>query len=61
MIRRAETLAMTVLLMAMYCSPARGQAPPATLKVELQNVIFYEVDTSDSANSEPIPTSRPPA
>jgi uncharacterized protein (TIGR03437 family) len=29
MIRKAETLAMTVLLVAVYCSLARGQAAPA--------------------------------
>src|SRR5580700_5722309 len=45
MIRRSVT--MTVLSMAMYCSPALGQAPAATLKIELQNVVEYQTDTSD--------------
>jgi hypothetical protein len=47
MIRRVETLTMTVLSVAMYCSAARAQAPAATLKVELQNVVYYLVDTPD--------------
>src|SRR5438128_1420018 len=32
------------LLTAVYCNPAQGQAPAATLKVELQNVVEYQVD-----------------
>src|SRR5205085_8023579 len=47
MIRRAETLTMTVVSMAMYCSSALGQPPAATLYIELQNVVEYQVDTSD--------------
>ena len=46
MIRRPETLTMTVVLMATYCSSALAQAP-ATLKIELENVVEYQVDTSD--------------
>ena len=47
MIRRAETLTMTALLIAMYCRPVLGQAPTSTLKVELRNVVEYQVDTYD--------------
>src|SRR5215471_11102857 len=47
MIRRVETLTITALLVAMFYNPARGQAPAATLKVELQDVVYYLVDTPD--------------
>ena len=47
MIRRVETFTMTVLSAAIYCGAARGQAPAASLKVELQNVVYYLVDTPD--------------
>src|SRR4029077_4885054 len=47
MIRIVETFTMTVMSLALYCSAARAQAPAATLKVELQNVVYYLVDTSD--------------
>ena len=36
-----------VLFAAVYCAPAPGQAPAATLYIELQNVVEYQVDTSD--------------
>jgi uncharacterized protein (TIGR03437 family) len=36
-----------ILLAAAYCNPAPGQEPPAILKLEIQNLIFYEVDSSD--------------
>src|SRR5215471_3284710 len=45
--QRVKTSAMTVLSLAVYCSAARAQAPAATLKVELQNVVYYYVDSSD--------------
>ena len=48
MTRKPETSTMTFLLMAVYCSPVLGQAPlVSTLKVELQNAVEYQVDTSD--------------
>lgn len=47
MIRRAETFSMAVLLMAMCGRTAFGQAPAATIYIELQNVVEYQVDTSD--------------
>jgi len=47
MIRNAERLTMTVVLIAMYCRPALAQAPASTLKVELRNVVEYQVDTFD--------------
>jgi uncharacterized protein (TIGR03437 family) len=57
MTRKATIL--TIVFAAAYCHPARGQAPPATLKVELQNVIFYEVDTSDSSKFGTNPNITP--
>jgi hypothetical protein len=38
-----------IVLAAAYCSPALPQAPTAILKVEVQDLAFYEVDTSDSS------------
>src|SRR5262245_42747729 len=37
----------SILSTAGYVKPARGQASPATLLVELQNVVEYQVDTTD--------------
>jgi hypothetical protein len=37
-----------ILLAAAYCNSALGQTPPAVLKVEVQDLVFYEVDTADS-------------
>ena len=43
-----RTMMMVLVLFAsVYCNPARGQAPAATLYIELQNVVEYQVDTSD--------------
>ena len=47
MTRKPETFTMTVLLIAVYCGPVLGQAPASTLKIELQNVVEYQGDTSD--------------
>src|SRR5262245_10377259 len=44
MIRKPPILA--ILFAAVCCTPAPGQTP-ATLYVELQNVVEYQVDTSD--------------
>ncbi len=38
---------MRLLYAAICCIPAQGQPPAATLYVELQNVVEYQVDTSD--------------
>ena len=45
MIRKMTML--PILFASLYCNPARGQAPAATLYIELQNVVEYQVDTSD--------------
>jgi hypothetical protein len=38
-----------LLFASVYCNPARGQAPAAILNVELQNVVEYQVDSSDTS------------
>lgn len=45
MIRKPQILA--ILFAAVYCTPASGQPPAATLYIELQNEVEYQVDTSD--------------
>jgi uncharacterized protein (TIGR03437 family) len=48
-----------ILFAALYCNPARGQAPAATLFVELQNVVEYQEDTSDLSKWGTNPNSTP--
>ena len=38
---------LAILFAAVYCTRARAQVPAATLYIELQNVVEYQVDTSD--------------
>jgi hypothetical protein len=38
---------LAILFAAIYCVPAPGQALAATLYIELQNVVEYQVDTTD--------------
>src|SRR5579871_2160905 len=45
MTRRVAILPM--LFAALYSYPARGQSSAATIYIELQNVVEYQVDTSD--------------
>ena len=48
MIRKAETIAMTLLLVALYCNSGLAQAPPTTiLRIDLENFVVYNDDTSD--------------
>jgi hypothetical protein len=47
LIGNADTLTLVVLGLAVCGSPAFAQASAATLKVELLNVVEYQVDTSD--------------
>ena len=48
MIRKVETLAMAVLLMAASCTQGRGQVTPATiLEIDVENYVTYFEDTSD--------------
>ena len=46
--RTAETMAMTLLLVAMYCSLALGQGlPPTILAIDLENRVNYIDDVPD--------------
>lgn len=47
MIRKAEAFKLLVVSTACICRPAIAQAPASTLKVELRNVVEYQVDTND--------------
>jgi len=38
-----------VLFAVAYCNPALGQTSPAILKVEVQDLVYYEIDTADSS------------
>ncbi len=40
-------LPLSILIAAGYANPARGQATPTALVVELQNVVEYQIDTTD--------------
>lgn len=58
MIRKAERLTMTAVVMAMCGRAAHEQAPASTLKIELRNVVEYQVDNSDTSKygTNPNPT-----
>jgi uncharacterized protein (TIGR03437 family) len=45
MFRRAHLV--SIIFATAFCNPAPGQVPAAILKVELQNGVEYQVDTSD--------------
>jgi len=61
MIRKAETFAMTALLVAVYCSLALGQAlPPTILVIEVENQVEYQEDLSDPSRIGTNPGITPP-
>jgi len=47
-----------ILSAAVYCNPALAQTP-STLKIEIQNLVFYEVDTSDASKFGTSPNVTP--
>ena len=48
MIRKTQTLAVTLLLVGLYCRPGWGQAtPPAILQIDVEDLVQYFSDTSD--------------
>jgi hypothetical protein len=47
-----------ILFAAVYCNPALGQTP-SILKIEIQNLVFYEVDTSDASRFGTSPNVTP--
>ena len=62
MIRKAETIAMTALLVAVQCSVAVGQQPPtAILTIDVENVVEYQGDISDPSKFATNPNVTPSA
>ena len=64
MIPRAKICAMTVLLVAVYCSQGWGQAlPPVILEIDTDNQVQYNGDVSDlsrmAANPDVTPANAP--
>ena len=64
MIRKTETLAMTILLVAVYCNLALGQATtPTILGIDVENSVVYRDDISDVskfATDPNVTTAVPP-
>ncbi len=62
MIRKAETVAMTVLLMGAHSTLALGQQPPpAILTIDVENVVEYQGDISDPSKFATKPNVTPSA
>jgi len=62
MIRNAETVAMTLLLMGVHCPQARGQQPPpAILTIDVENVVEYQGDIFDPSKFATKPNVTPSA
>jgi hypothetical protein len=62
MIRNAETIAMTVLLIGVHCPQALGQQPPPSiLTIDVENVVEYQGDTSDPSKFGKSPGITPSA
>ena len=60
MIQKAETFAMTVLLIAACCSLALGQVlPPTILEIDIENVVEYQNDISDLSKVATNPNITP--
>jgi hypothetical protein len=61
-IRKAETLAMTVLMGGLHCTVALGQQPPpAVLIIDVENVVEYQGDISDPSKFGTSPSVTPSA
>jgi uncharacterized protein (TIGR03437 family) len=62
MIRNAKTSALTVLLFAVHCAVAPGQQPPpAILTIDVENIVEYQGDISDSSKFATNPNVTPSA
>ncbi|HKE23388.1 MAG TPA: hypothetical protein VKB88_13570 [Bryobacteraceae bacterium] len=62
MIRYAEAIALTVLVIGVYCPQALGQQPPpAILTVDVDNVVEYQGDISDPSTFGTRPSFTPSA
>jgi hypothetical protein len=59
---KAETMVMTVLLVAVHCTSALGQqAAPAILTIDVENVVEYQGDISDPSKFATKPNVTPSA
>jgi hypothetical protein len=57
---KAESIAMTILIGAVYCHPSFGQAPPVTiLEVDVENAVEYQGDVSDAKQFATNPNITP--
>jgi uncharacterized protein (TIGR03437 family) len=62
MIQKAESIAMTALLVAVHCAAALGQQPPPSiLTIDVENVVEYQGDISDPSKFATIPSITPSA
>jgi len=62
MIRTAQTIAMTLLLIGVNCPQALGrQPPPAIVTIDVQNVVEYQGDISDPSKFATSPVITPSA
>jgi uncharacterized protein (TIGR03437 family) len=58
----AAAIVMTILIGAVYCQPALGQATPAAIiEVDVENVVEYQGDLSDPSKSATNPNVTPSA
>lgn len=60
MIRQAATLAITILLLAVYCSLLGQAMPPAILEIDVENFVDYQEDLSDPSKFGTNPNVTPP-
>src|SRR5947209_833178 len=60
MIRKAKTVAMTILLVTVCCRHAEGQAVPVSiLAVDVENIVQYHEDMSDVSKFATNPNITP--
>jgi len=60
MIRKPETVAMTILLAAVYCNLALGQSTQTTLlKIDIQDYVPYNYDVYDNQKFASVPVLAP--
>ena len=63
MLRKAETLVMVLLSVAVYCTPGQAQVNPASiLELSFENIVAYANDVTDYARlaTDPNPVARSP-
>jgi uncharacterized protein (TIGR03437 family) len=60
-IRNTQTVAITVLLVGLYCNLAPGQTPPSILTIDVANVVEYQGDIYDPSKFGTNPSVTPSA